>query len=55
MNGVKDIYREERVSKKSGNKYQVIVVEMENGYKYANFLNNEQQYCLDELELRVAH
>lgn len=50
--GVKDVYREERVSKK-GNTYQVIVFVFENGYKLDSFLNNEQQYILVDVPLIV--
>lgn len=50
--GVKEVYREERVSKKSGNKYQMLVVVFANGYKLETFLNNEQQYILNEVPLR---
>lgn len=48
--GVKNVYREERTSKK-GNQYQVIVFEFENGYKMESFLNNEQQYILADVPL----
>lgn len=50
--GVKDVYREERTSKK-GNAYQVIVFVFENGYKLESFLNNEQQYILADVPLTV--
>ena len=49
---LKDVYREERVSKK-GNSYQVIVFVFENGYKLESFLNNEQQYILADVPLNV--
>lgn len=48
---VRDVYREERTSK-AGNNYQVLCVVFENGYKYENFLSNEQQYILADLPLR---
>lgn len=49
--GVKDTYREERVSK-AGKSYQVIVIVFENGYKLETFLNNEQQYILSDVPLK---
>lgn len=50
--GVKDVYREERVSSKSGRLYQVIVLVFENGYKFEAFLNDEQQFILNQIPLR---
>lgn len=49
--GVKDVYREERVSK-AGKSYQVLCVVFENGYKYENFLSNEQVYILSDVPIR---
>lgn len=49
---VKECYRQKRVSTKSGNEYQVIIFEFENGYKLETFLNNEQQFILHEVPLR---
>ena len=49
--GVTEVYREERVSK-AGKTYQVLCVVFENGYKYENFLSNEQQYILAGVPLR---
>lgn len=49
--GVKDVYREERVSK-AGKEYQVLCVVFENGYKYENFLSNEQVYILNDVPVR---
>ena len=49
--GVKEVYREERVSK-AGKKYQVLCVVFENGYKYENFLSNEQVYILNDVPVR---
>ena len=49
--GIKEVYREERISKKSGNKYQMLVIVFENGYKYESFLSNEQQYILKDVPL----
>lgn len=49
--GVKEVYRENRVSKKTGNAYQVLVLVFENGYKMDTFLSNEQQYILNEVPL----
>ena len=39
-------YMEERISKKSGNKYVVLVLEFENGYQTDVFLSNEQKFIL---------
>ena len=50
--GVKEVYREQRVSKKSGNSYEVIVFVFENGYKFESFLNNEQAFILHEVPVR---
>lgn len=45
-----ECYRENRVSKKSGSVYQVLVVCFENGYKREDiFLSNEQQYILKDI------
>ena len=41
-------YRENRVSKKSGNLYQVLVVVFPNGYKFESFLSAEQQFILSD-------
>lgn len=49
--GVKDVYREVRISK-AGNQYQVLCIVFENGYKYENFLSNEQQYILSDVPVR---
>lgn len=49
--GVKDVYREVRISK-AGNQYQVLCIVFENGYKYENFLSNEQQYILTDVPVR---
>lgn len=48
---VKDVYRQERISK-AGNPYQVIVVVFDNDYKLESFLNNEQQYILAGVPLK---
>lgn len=49
---IKEVYRENRVSKKTGNAYQVIVIVFENGYHLETFLNNEQQYILANIPVR---
>ena len=49
--GVKNVYREERISK-AQKSYQVIVFEFENGYKLETFLNNEQQYILADVPVK---
>lgn len=48
--GVERVYREERTSK-AGRKYQVLCIEFENGYTLEQFLSNEQQYILADVEL----
>ena len=48
--GVERVYREERNSK-AGRKYQVLCIEFENGYTLEQFLSNEQQYILADVEL----
>lgn len=42
-------YMEERISKKSGNKYVVLVLEFENGYQTDVFLSNEQKFILQSV------
>lgn len=37
---------EQRTSKKSGNSYNVLIIEFENGYKFETFLNNEQYFII---------
>lgn len=49
---IKEVYRENRVSKRTGNAYQVIVIVFENGYHLETFLNNEQQYILANVPVR---
>ena len=49
--GVKEVYREERISK-AQKPYQVICVVFENGYVYENFLTKEQQYILADVPLK---
>lgn len=46
---VVEAYMEERISKKSGNKYIVLVLEFENGYKTDVFLSNEQKFILQSI------
>lgn len=41
-------YRENRVSNKSGKIYQVLIVVFPNGYRFESFLNNDQQFLLQE-------
>lgn len=48
---VKEVYREEKTSKK-GNVYQVLVVVFANGYKLEQFLNNEQMFILGNIPLK---
>lgn len=40
---------EERVSKKTGNAYHVLVVAFKTGYKLELFINNEQFYILSTI------
>lgn len=47
--GVKECYRETRVSNKSGREYTVLVLVFENGYKLDVFLSNEQQFILKDV------
>lgn len=49
--GVKEVYRVERISKKSDQPYQVLKLVFENGYSMECFLNNEQQYILRDVKL----
>ena len=44
-------YRENRISAKTGNSYQVLVLEFDNGYKLEQFLSNEQQFILSNVPL----
>lgn len=46
---VKEIYKEKRVSKKTGKDYVVLVLEFENGYKFESFLTNEQDFILRDV------
>lgn len=46
---VVEAYMEERISKKSGNKYVVLVLEFENGYSTDVFLSNEQKFILQSV------
>lgn len=46
---VVEAYMEERISKKSGSKYVVLVLEFENGYKTDTFLSNEQKFILQSI------
>lgn len=48
---IKEVYRENRVSKKTGNVYQVLVIVFQNGYKFEQFINNEQQWALSLVPL----
>ena len=49
---IMDCYRENRVSNKTGNPYQVLVLVFENGYKLEQFLSNEQQFILADVPLK---
>ena len=49
--GVKEVYREERISK-ANRPYTVLVTVFENGYKLVSFLNDEQQYILADFPLK---
>jgi len=46
MLDVKDVRIVEKVSKKSGNPYQVLEVVFGNGYIYSNFLTQEQVFII---------
>lgn len=46
---VKNVYKEKRESKKTGNAYTVLCVEFENGYVLETFLTREQEYILNEV------
>lgn len=46
---VVEAYMEERISKKSGNEYIVLVLEFENGYTTDVFLSNEQKFILQSI------
>lgn len=48
---IKEVYREEKTSKK-GNVYQVLVVVFSNGYKLEQFLTNEQIFILGSVPLK---
>lgn len=47
-NYVKNVYRENRTSKK-GNSYQVVVIEFDNGYKLEEFMTNEMMFILGHI------
>lgn len=40
---------EQRISNKTGNTYNVLVIKFENGYKYESFLNNEQYFIISNI------
>lgn len=40
---------DKRTSKKTGNAYNVLVIDFDNGYKYESFLNNEQFFIIDSI------
>lgn len=46
---IKQLYIDERISKKGNVPYSVLVLEMKSGYKYESFLNNDQLYILGSL------
>lgn len=46
---VKNAYRENRTSKKTGNAYVVLCVEFENGYVVESFLTREQEFILKDV------
>lgn len=48
---VRDMYREERTSAKTGKQYQVLVIKFENGYELDVFLSNEQKFILSDVPL----
>ncbi len=48
---IKDIYREQRVSNKTGRAYQMLVIVFANGYKMSVFLNDEQTWILSSIPL----
>lgn len=43
---IKDIKIEERISKKTGKPYKMLVIMTESGYTCELFLSNEQAFCL---------
>lgn len=43
---IKNITIEERVSKKTGKPYKMLVITTESGYQCELFLSNEQAFCL---------
>lgn len=49
---VKEMFREQRVSSKSGKTYYVLVQVFSNGYIFESFLTNEQNYILASVPLR---
>lgn len=46
---VKNLYKEKRQSKKTGNSYVVLCIEFENGYILETFLTREQEYILNDV------
>lgn len=49
--GVKEVYREQKISK-AGNPYEQLVVVFENGYAIRTFMNDEQKYILADVPVR---
>lgn len=46
---VKSVVVDTRISTKANKEYHVLVVEFKNGYKFENFVNNEQMFILGSL------
>ena len=44
-----EAHMEQRISKKNGSTYIVVVLEFENGYKTDVFLTNEQKFILQPI------
>lgn len=49
---IKSCYRLSKISSKTGNTYQVLVVEFTSGYEIQIFLNKEQVFILNDIPLR---
>lgn len=46
---IKDVTTDTRKSSKTGKDYNVVTIEFQNGYKHESFLNNEQQFILNQI------